>query len=270
MARAAAVPVFFALAFAVTWAVWLPRALGAGWADSVGTAWSYGPAIAAVLTAALLEGGAGLRDLGARLVRWRVGWRWWAVALLGPPAFWAVAVALAAALGWSDRVDQPPMVEQSPLALVPLLLLLVLTDGVGEEAGWRGYALPRLLTRMGPAAASLLLGLLWAAWHLPLFWTPGAPLEGSSPWLLLLALPAVSVVYTWLFRHTGGSALVAVVFHAVSNLCTMPAGLAGGGHAGVAAVVLGLQWAGAAAVLVAWRRAGATGPARDPAVAPAP
>jgi uncharacterized protein len=103
---------------------------------------TYGPATAAVIVAAI---GANFRDLGARLVRWRVGWQWYAVVLLGPAAFYATVRALLAGFGWSGELDQPDAVRAGLIGVPPLFLALVLTDGLGEETGWRGVALTRLL-----------------------------------------------------------------------------------------------------------------------------
>jgi uncharacterized protein len=228
------VATFVVLAFGLTWVVWVPRAAAAQgllpgeWGDravALGAVSTYGPALAALLAAALTGGRPAVRDLGARLGRWRVGWRWYAVVLAGPPA-----VSLAVAGGWVALGG--PWAAAAPAALtagpgggplpVPelalLFVLLALTDGLGEEPGWRGYALPRLLAGHGALAASLGLGLVWALWHLPLFWTAGAALEGRSFLLEALALPALSVLYTWVFQHTRGSLLLAVLFHAAGNL----------------------------------------------------
>ena len=153
--RAAAV--FALLAIAVTWVVWIPRALAPdqdGAIVAVGNAWTYGPAIAAVLAAALTTGRAGLRELGRRLTRWRVGPVWWAVVLLGPAALWLVVLGVHVALGGSADEARPLAVEAGAASVLPLLLLLCLTDGVGEETGWRGYALPRLLEELKPVPAA--------------------------------------------------------------------------------------------------------------------
>jgi hypothetical protein len=95
-------------------------------------------------------------------------------------------------------------------------------DGFGEEVGWRGYALPLLLSRFRAVPASLLLGVAWAAWHLPLAWTPGASLENAPVIWLFIDLPVTAIVYTWVFRHTRVSASVAAVFHAALNLWAIP------------------------------------------------
>jgi membrane protease YdiL (CAAX protease family) len=209
---------FVVLAFAVTWVVWVPRAmesagvLDSRWASELGTLWSCGPAAAAVLTAALI-GRRALRDLGARLTRSRVGARWWAVVLAGPAGLWLATAGLYGALGGDGPEIRPPAFGAGPAGLVPLLLVLALTDGLGEELGWRGFALPRLLRCTGPVVAGLLSGVVWAVWHAPLYWTTGAPLEGTPVWLLLVQLPACAVAYTWVFLHTGGSVLPAVALH---------------------------------------------------------
>jgi len=253
LARRYPVTAFFVLAYAVTWSVWVPRALvSEGHLDSgllvtLGGFWTYGPAVAAVLAAALWNGRAGLRELGSRLIRWRVGVRWYALVLVGPAAFWALVLGVFAALGWSTEIGEPPMIEQGALAVVPLLLVLALTDGLGEEAGWRGYALPRQLERFGALPASLLLGVVWAVWHLPLFWTDGAALDGARFWILLLELPAMSMLYTWLFVNTRGSALLAILFHAAWNACTVGASVAGN-TIRAALVIVALKWLLAAVV----------------------
>ena len=91
---------FFLLAFAITWVVWVPRAAGVQ-TGTVGQVWTYAAAIAALLAAALTGGRAAVRDLGSRLVRWRVGWQWYVVVILGPAAFSLVVAGLYALLGGS-------------------------------------------------------------------------------------------------------------------------------------------------------------------------
>jgi uncharacterized protein len=210
---------FFMLAFGITWAVWVPRAVGIP-VGAVGQLWTWVPAVVALLAAALTGGRGALRDLGARLVRWRVGWRWYLVVVLGPAAF-SVAVALLYALmGGSFAAATPPALRgETPLVILPLfLVVLFVTDGVGEELAWRGFALPRLLASYNALVASLTLGVLWALWHLPLVWTEVAPLYQQPVWLLLLDTTAKSILFTWVFLHTRGSVLVAALLHATTNL----------------------------------------------------
>jgi membrane protease YdiL (CAAX protease family) len=225
---------FFVLAFGLTWAVWVPRAAGVP-VGAVGQLWTWVPAVAALLAAAPLGGRVAVAELGARLVRWRVGWRWYAVVVLGPAAFSLTVAALHALLGGSWAEAAPPVLSgETSLVLLPVFLaVLLLTDGLGEELAWRGFALPRLLVRHNALVASLSLGALWAAWHLPLIWTEGAPLFGQPVWLLLLDLAAKSVLFTWVFLHTRGSVLLAALFHATTNLFVVSPAAAGGASVGL-------------------------------------
>lgn len=244
---------FFALAFGLTWAVWVPRALhsqgvlDAHWAVGLGAVWSWGPAVAALLTVTLTQGRAGLREWAARLVRWRIGWQWYVVALLGPATFYLAVGEVAAALGWGTDL-RPGALDLGAATAAAVFAALLVTDGLGEEAGWRGYALPQWLARNGPFAASLGLGLVWALWHLPLGFTAGSTMDGSPFLYQLLELPAMAVVYTWLFLRSRGSVLPAIVLHASANLWT-PAAVPGG-TVGQLAVVVVATWL-LVAVLVA-------------------
>ncbi len=210
---------YFALAFALTWAFWWPAALEARGlielplpAVFVG---AFGPGLAAVAMAARHGGWAGVRSLLGRAAHWRVAPLWYAVALLGPLAVQLAAMALHAASG-----GQPP----DPTALVALLLPVALQSvyfavfvALPEEAGWRGYALPRLQERHGALASSVVLGVVWALWHLPLFFNPST-LYADLPFVLFVAwLLPFSVLITWVFNSAGGSVLMAVLLHASMN-----------------------------------------------------
>src|SRR3712207_6537622 len=98
---------------------------------------------------------------------------------------------------------------------------------MGEELGWRGYALPRLLARRSALAASLILGLLWGLWHLPTFYVLGAPQHGLPISAFLLLTMAYSVLFTWIYLHTRGSVLIATLFHSAINLPGSPTRRAG-------------------------------------------
>jgi membrane protease YdiL (CAAX protease family) len=210
--------IFFILAFGLTWVVWVPRAAGAP-LDTVGMAWTWTPAIAALLAAALTGGRTAVRELGARLVRWRVGWQWYLVVILGPAVFSLVVAGVYVLLGGSWADAAPPAIREGPLLLLPLfLVILTLTDGLGEELAWRGFALPRLLSRHNALVASLILGVIWALWHLPLVWTEGNAMYHQPVWLLLVDIPAKSILFTWVFLQTRGSVLLAMLFHGATNL----------------------------------------------------
>ena len=210
---------FFVLVFILTWIVWVPRALASqGMIDSnlavlLGRGWTYAPAIAAVLFLGLVGGRSAVADLGRRLIAWRIGWRWYTVIVAIPLGIALVAAAIYGILGGQFSAALPVSFELPiPLALL-VIVIRTLTDGLGEETAWRGVALPGLLTRMNAVTASLVLGVIWAAWHLPLFFTKGSVMANDSILLLFVLLPAESVVYTWVYQYTRGSVLAAALFH---------------------------------------------------------
>ena len=195
---------FFVLACALTWPL-IPLV-------SVTPLWGFpalfGPALAAIVVAAVADGRAGLRDLRGRVARWRVGARWYAVAL-GLPAVLALATAgLHVVLGGQTSFE---------LGGLSVLNFVVFVLIIGEELGWRGYALPRLLVGRSALAASLILGVLWCAWHLPTFFVVGAPQHGLPFSAFVLLTVAYSVVFTWVYLHTRGSVLIATLLHGAIN-----------------------------------------------------
>jgi membrane protease YdiL (CAAX protease family) len=183
-----------------------------------------------------------LRQLIGRLLRWRVRWQWYVLVILGPAAFSLAVAGVYALFGgsWSAAVSRAFV---APVVLLPLLLLiLVATDDLGEELAWRGFALPRLLARHSALAASLILGIFWALWHLPLLWTSGIEEQQLPWWLLLLDVPAKSVLFTWVFLHTRGSVLFAVLFHASTNLFTVSPAVSVTGHLTFPVLATGAKW----------------------------
>ena len=196
---------FFVLAYALTWPL-IPLV-------SVSPLWGFpalfGPALAAIIVAAVADGKPGLRNLLGRLVRWRVGARWYAVALGLPTVLALTAAGLHVLLGG------PTSVEFGGLSVLNLILFALI---VGEELGWRGYALPKLLARRSALTASLILGTLWGAWHLPTFFVPGAPQYGLPFSAFVLLTMAYSVLIGWVYVHSRGSVLIATLMHGAINL----------------------------------------------------
>ena len=175
------------------------------------------------LVLAAVEGRAGgVRELLGRFLIWRAGLPWWAFLLLFP------IVPAVAALYLVDLLGGPP-VEWSGLrplySVVPSILILTVLAGMGEEVGWRGFALPRLQARHTALGASLLVGLIWGIWHIPLFLVEGTTqyrwqLEvGMVPAVLCYTVFVIawSVQYTWVFNHHHGSVLLAAVQHGAVN-----------------------------------------------------
>jgi len=258
----------FILMFACTWPMYLWAA-----ADSHGlTALrippilpilvGYGFVVAALVATGITEGRDGIRALLRRFLIWRVGLRWYVVVLLGAAVVGLTAIALPVVFGgaapdfaqpFATRIFPPGV---SLWVAAPLFLLFnVLANG--EEIGWRGYALPRLQARHGALAASVVIGVVWAFWHVPKFLTAGSA-QDYSPWLYLVNMVAEAVLYTWVFNSTGGSLLMVTLLHASINTSTifLPIVPAAVGDVRPTVIAMGLHCAAAVAVVVA------TGPAR--------
>jgi len=241
--------VFMLATLILTWVVWVPRAMGTQ-VGLIGQLWTWIPAVTALGCAAVLYGRAGVGDLGRRLVLWRVSWWWYLVVLLGPLVFSLLVAGIAMLLGEPWDAARPPTMTLSIPALALTLLILALTDGLGEELGWRGYLLPRLLTHYRAVAASLIVGLYWWFWHLPSVWTAGAAMEGQPLWLLLADLLAKSLLFTYVFLGTKGSVLIAILLHASTNLFFVSPPTAADGDLTVPLVALALKWVLAVALFV--------------------
>lgn len=196
-------PIFFILTFGLFWlATPLASAL---W---VGLIASFAPSGVAIVLTALTSGAAGVRALVSKLGRWRVGWVWYAAAL-GIP----IAASLAV-LGASSLLGGAQPIQAGPgLALIPIIFILA----AGEELGWRGFALPRLLARLPPLPVALSLGIIHALYHIPLWIAPGFPAPSYSFLSFLVASLAFGILWTWLYRHTGGSVLISTLFHGTIN-----------------------------------------------------
>jgi uncharacterized protein len=211
---------FFVLAYALSWPYMIVDALGSHgllafrlpmllWIPM-----GYGPTFAALIITAALAGKTGIRTLLGRLLIWRVGWIWYAVAVFGSVMLSGITMLLYALLSGTPLVA--PVVSAQVLITAPLLFLI---GGLvnGEEIGWRGFGLPRLLAKHSALTASLILGSLWALFHLPLFFTRGDSFASTPPLSFLVRMVGAAILFTWLFNNTGGSLLLAYLMHAASN-----------------------------------------------------
>ena len=252
MIRKRQLTTFFVLAFLLPWVVWgTTIAQDHGWTTwhiPQALAFWLGLTIATFGTAALAEGWPGVKDLLARMVRARVGWRWYAVAALLTPALAMLAVALGSALGMSTSVGTEVSAAGVPVLLLVSLWLFLLT----EEAAWRGFALPRLQARMRPVPAALVLGVLWGLWHIPLFLIADS-FQSSIPFAgFLLSILATSVLTSWIFNNTRGSVLMAALFHATTDVAIAYSGVMSA-STGLFWLIVALQCLAAAAVVPALR-----------------
>lgn len=196
-------PLFFMLAYALSW-------LSVPFAN--GGLLPHGPTVAAVIVIALIAGRQGLREYWKRLTNFRAGW-WY---LVGP----AIIVAYLLAAFIVNVLMGASVVSPFPFPSIGTIINLMLMGGVWEEPGWTGYAFPRMRegfarSKYPDLTASLVLGVLWGLWHLPLY------LYGTLAWYdIVFFVPAARVIYTWLYNKTDGSVPAIMLTHYASNLLT--------------------------------------------------
>ena len=215
---ARSVAVFFGLTFLLAWTLWLAAASIP--ADAAGVArgllflpGTFAPAMVALaLTARRDDGGAALRALVDRLFLWRVPVRWYVFA-----AGYTIAIKLTAAAAHRVVEGAWPAFGDVPVVLMLAAVLVSTPFQAGEEIGWRGYALPRLARRAGLARASLLLGVVWAVWHLPLFLIADTTTTGQPFLPYLASVTGLSVALAFLWSRTRGSLLLVMLMHAAIN-----------------------------------------------------
>ena len=235
------VPLFFLLAYGWSWGCWLfvPRILevyeeellGAptiltvsaipiyiriGYAIAFLTG-TFGPAISAIILTAAIGGKAALREFFGRVVKWRVGIQYYLAAFLIPPVMMLIQFGIFIILGGKPQTN---FANFSILAMLGIFVNNFFRSGGQEELGFRGFAQPKLQEKFSPATTSLIIGVLWFGWHLPLYlWMP--PVQQIEQtlmfWLLVIAL---CFTYTWIYNRTQ-SILMPMLLHATFNTVGM-------------------------------------------------
>jgi membrane protease YdiL (CAAX protease family) len=215
---------YFLLAFALTWGIggvallvglWLPELRPLSTSSPLYYVAGYSVSLAGIALTAQYAGREGLWQLGRRLLPWRSSPRWYLIVLFGYAAITGISLQVAA-LVHPTAVAVP----RWSWWLTGLFAAIVKDPGpVGEEFGWRGFALPRLLERYSPVHASVRLGLIHAAWHLPLFFIPGMPQTQVSLPLFTLGVVAIAIFDTALYLRTGANLLLAILVHLLANVC---------------------------------------------------
>jgi membrane protease YdiL (CAAX protease family) len=224
---------FFTLAFGVSWILWTPYVLGMqglgvepefDFPKFLGTSQLLGvlpgaylgPITAAFIVTLVADGREGIKHWARRLVRWGVNWKWYAAILIGVPGSIILATfALPGAAGNAKMIGATVAVMY-----IPMLVLQFVTTALAEEPGWRDFALPRLQDRFGATLGTVVLGLLWGCWHLPLFFTEWGGYPDATwlqPVVFIAACVPLSLVMTWVFNKTGQSLPIVMVLHASIN-----------------------------------------------------
>ena len=214
---------FFSLTFIVSWLLWIAAAAilhragspPSGLQAIIGFLYILGvfaPSLVALALTARADGRAGTLALLRRTVKWSVSARWYVFAI----SFMAT-IKLAVALLLRIATGAWPAFGQEPVYIMAIAIVFSTPVQAGEEIGWRGYALPRLAERLGLARAGIILGVIWACWHLPFFFVPGTDKSGQSFPVYLLSVTALSVAMAWLYWRTNGSLLLTMLMHAAVN-----------------------------------------------------
>ena len=250
-----ALALYFAATFALAWVLWLAAAaltsrgnVGAGRA-LLFLPGTFAPAVVALWMTYRSSPSGQHRHLIARLFQWQVPARWYVFA-----ASYMVVAKLSAAAVFRITEGAWPAFGSTPIYLLLLGTALSAPVQAGEEIGWRGYALPRLGEAIGFPAASLVLGVIWAIWHLPLFLIAGTDSTGQPVAVFILAVTAVSVAMTWLFLNTNGSLVPVMLMHAAVNnttgivpsSATTAPGVFSLHATSMAWITIGVMWVGAA------------------------
>jgi membrane protease YdiL (CAAX protease family) len=215
---------FFVIAYAISWILWIPAVLyikfvlpagqAPGWLMYSMLLGTFAPTIAAITMTGFLDGKPGVKKLLAKFLVWRVGFRWWLV------AFFLAPVAILAAMGiytlQGGNLGQFDLSQWFVVLLGPVFALPLF---VGEELGWRGYALPRLQQKYSAFWSSVIVGVMWTFWHTPAFWAPEGTAISGQPvtllavgWYLIFTI-GISILVTFIYNNTKGSVLLAVLFH---------------------------------------------------------
>lgn len=231
---------FWAIVFALAWAAWIPATVVRddgtqqllGRAGLLALVGAFAPTLAAIALTLMTAGWRELRRSAARFLLWRVHFGWYLFVLCGPPLMALAALAVESLLdGRRPQFDHPLLRDILPpaqtavslwLLVLPVFIQqLLFSSPMGEEFGWRGYALPRLQNRRTALQASLVLGLVWGLWHLPRVWEQYEEQAGLMFAGLIagnvLGTIATAVLFTWIYNSTGGSLLLMLLFHASYN-----------------------------------------------------
>jgi membrane protease YdiL (CAAX protease family) len=214
---------YFILAYAISWSIGVPLALAhQGIIPAILPQWThyliaFGPMLSALIVTWVSQGLPGLKDLGRRMIKWACPK--WVITAFSPLILGYVALLIINRITGSEIAvsDLGAVNYLPPLGTVATLLLWVFSFGLGEETGWRGFALPRLQKGRSALAATMILAAFWALWHLPQFFY-SFDLSMAFGWVI--SLFAGAVVLTWLYNSSPDSILMAAIWHGCFNFVT--------------------------------------------------
>ena len=207
---------FFSLAIAFAWVAVVPALFFGASFQPYQTLGAYGPLRAALVVSAVSRGNDGIRELLRRMTNWRFGLRWYLVAIFSLVFLYLTAVVLAGAISVQSLLGKWSLMFTY---YVPALLTTYLVNPIGEETGWTGFALPHLQKRFSPWLSAVILGVVWAIWHLHSYFIPSET-SGFNPvgfFIFMLIAVFTRVIWTWVTNNAKGSGIAGVLLHASSN-----------------------------------------------------
>ena len=210
---------FVTITLAISWIIWSPLIVLGQNISPVARLiliiiGGFGPFLSAIIVTLIADGRNGFREWRKRIFKFRIGAKFYILAFLYPLILAALAYGLYLLMGGvpADFASVPPWY----LYLVGLVFVFFLGGGQ-EEPGWRGFALPKLLSKYSPFIASIIIGVIWTIWHIPLFFVAGSSQAGLPFEWYLPNVIATAIVFTLLYLKTSGSVLPAMVLHAGLN-----------------------------------------------------
>ncbi|MHA1390508.1 MAG: CPBP family glutamic-type intramembrane protease [Candidatus Thorarchaeota archaeon] len=179
---------------------------------------ALGPLFGAVIVTFRQDGRSGIRSFFSRAFQWRFSSIWCVVALVIPIAVLSSSSILAVSIGGADVPASWFSFDSGFLGFVSFVVLLFVFNGIGEEMGWRGFLLPQLQSRFGSLAASILVGVIWALWHIPLFFIQGSVQYGNSVIDFIILLVSWTIIMAMLCGRANGNVIPAIILHETQNL----------------------------------------------------
>jgi len=234
---------YILLAYGITWLIALPLVLSYQGLIAIEVPFAlhyilpFGPMLSALIVTAVTSGTSGLREILSRMSKWRIKPIWFLIALFSVWILYFVSSTIIVLIGqpWPDLSLFGNVLYLPYLTFAGAWLLWIFTFGIGEETGWRGFLLPKLQVKHGPITASLILGIFWAGWHVPMFLYNenliAMGLMGTIFWVIGLMFG--SVLLTWLYNSSEGSVLMTALWHGTYNLFTAAIGQAAGLTSGI-------------------------------------
>jgi uncharacterized protein len=212
---------YILITYAISWSIWGQQALAKlGMGESSISMESplmlvavWGPSLAAIILTLITTGGKGLKELLGKLFAWKVPIQWYIFALGITPLLWFCAYGIDRLLGFNYELKQLAVINP---AFLPFLIIFSLPNAAGEEIGWRGYMQQKLQTICTPLISGLIVGIVWASWHIPTWIAQGISVDQIV--VLFPHLISSGLLFAWLFNKTNKSLLLVTLFHASTTL----------------------------------------------------